>query len=507
VDSAGGDAMSLHEVQAANQVGFPILTALIFLPVLWAIVVTLIEDDRLARRTALVGALTEFVLAVFMAVSFRPGVSDIQFAERVGWIETAGVGYHVGVDGISVLFVPLTAFVTLTVMLFSWTGVRFRPRSYLAALLALEGMTIGIFASLDLVLFFVFWELVLVPSYFLLRLWGIGPERQYAALKYVMYMLSGSAPLLLGIVVLGVNHYHVAGSYSFDFLELLKVPVPRELQAVIFFLLAFGLAVKAPLFPFHTWVPTVLLQGPIGMGMFLMGLKIGVYGFIRIALPLVPDAVREWSWLMSGLGVTAIIYGGLIALVQVNLRRLLAFASVSHAGLAIVGVFSLGAQGLQGALLLMFNVGLVSTGLLFLTGLLYARTGSSELSAFGGIARQAPLLATSFFIIGLAAIGLPGTSGFPGEFLILLAAFGVHWALGGVAVLGVILTAAYFLSYYERAFLGPPAAHGRDIPDLRPRECVVAAVLVLVIFWVGLFPAPFLHITSGSVLALVGRMN
>ncbi len=499
--------MSLHEIQAANQIGFPILTALIFLPVLWAVVVTLIEDDRLARKTALAGALAELGLAVFLAVRFRPGVSDIQFAERVEWMATTGVGYHVGVDGISVLFVPLTAFVTLTVMLFSWTSVRFRPRSYLAALLALEGMTIGIFTSLDLVLFFVFWELILVPSYFLLRLWGIGPERQFAALKYVMYMLSGSVPLLLGIVLLGVNHYHSAGSYSFDFLELLSVPVPRELQTVIFFLLAFGLAVKAPLFPFHTWVSTVLLQGPIGVGMFLMGLKIGVYGFIRVALPLVPDAAREWSWLMNGLGVTAIIYGGLIALVQVNLRRLLGFASVSHVGLAIVGVFSLGAQGLQGALLLLFNLGIVSTGLLFLAGLMYARTGSSELSALGGIARQAPLLATFFFIIGLAAIGLPGTSGFPGEFLILLAAFRVHWALAAVAVVGVILTAAYFLSYYERAFLGPPAAHGRGMPDLHLRESAIAAVLALVIFWVGLFPAPILHITSGSVRALVERMN
>lgn len=499
--------MNLHEIQAADQVGFPILTVLIFFPVLSAVALTLIEDERRMRQTAVAVAIAEFVLAVSMAVIFTPGVSDIQFAERVAWIETARVGYHVGVDGISVLFVPLTAFVTLTIMLFSWTGVTFRPKSYLAALLVLEGMTIGIFASLDLVLFFLFWELILVPSYFLLRVWGIGPERQHAAVKYVMYMLTGSAPLLLGIVMLGVNHYSAAGAYSFDFLELSRVPVPRELQTLIFWLLAFGLAVKAPLFPFHTWVPTVLLQGPIGVGMFLMGLKVGAYGFMRFVLPLVPDAAREWAWLMSGLGATAIVYGGLIALVQVNLRRLLAFAAVSHVGLVILGIFTLGVQGIQGGLLLMFNLGIVSTGLLFLTGLLHARTGSSELSAFGSIARQAPLLATFFFIIGLAAIGLPGTSGFPGEFLVLLGAFGVHWALAGVGVVGVILTAAYFLSYYERAFLGPPAKHGRCIPDLRRHEFAIAAAFALVIFWIGLFPAPLLHITSGSVLALVRRLN
>jgi NADH-quinone oxidoreductase subunit M len=241
--------------------------------------------------------------------------------------------------------------------------------------------------------------------------------------------------------------------------------------------------------------------------MFLMGLKVGVYGFIRFVLPLVPDAVMEWSWLMSGLGVTAILYGGFIALVQVNLRRLLAFAAVSHAGLAIMGVFTLGVQGIQGSLLLMFNLGIVSTGLLLLTGLLHARTGSSELSAFGGIASQAPLLATFFFIIGLAAIGLPGTSGFPGEFLILLGAFGVHWALAGAGVAGVVLSAAYFLSYYEGAFLGPAPRHGRYIPDLRRHEIAIAAGLTLLIFWIGLFPGPFLHITSGSVLALVQRLN
>lgn len=499
--------MSLQEIQAVDQAGFPVLSLLIFFPILSAIALTLVEDAPLARKIAVVVAVAELALAVAMAAIFVPGVSDIQFAERAGWIETAGVGYHVGVDGISVLFVPLTAFVTLTIMLFSWTSIRFRPQSYLAALLALEGITIGIFAALDLVLFFLFWEMILVPSYFLLRVWGIGPERQHAAVKYIMYMLAGSAPLLLGIVLLGVNHYNAAGAYSFDFVDLLQVSAPAELQALIFFLLALGLAVKTPLFPFHTWVPTVLMQGPIGVGMFLMGLKVGAYGFIRIVLPLVPDAVSEWAWLMTGLGATAIVYGGLIALVQVNLRRLLAFAAVSHAGLAILGIFTLGVQGLQGGLLLLINLGLVSTGLLFITGLLYARTGSSELSAYGGIARQAPLLAAFFFIIGLAATGLPGTSGFPGEFLILFGAFGVHWVLAAVGVVGVVLSAAYFLSYYERAFLGPPATYRPGIPDLRPREVAVAAAIALVIFWIGLFPEPLLHITSGSVRALAGQIQ
>ncbi len=498
--------MSLPEISAAEQIGFPILSVLIFFPIVSAVIATLVARDRLARQLLLSVAVVELVLAMILAVSFTPGTAAIQFAERTPWIATAGVGYHVGVDGISVLFVPLTAFVAVMVLLFSWNDVRLRPKSYFAALLALTGITIGIFAALDLVLFFVFWELVLVPSYLLLRLWGIGPQRAFAAVKYVMFMLVGSAPMLAGIVLLAVNHQTQTGRYSFDFLDLLTAPVPARLQILVFFFLAFGLAIKAPLFPFHTWLPTALMEGPVGIGMFLVGVKIGVYGFVRLPLPLVPDAAREWSWLMAVLGVVAILYGGLIALVQPNLRRLLAFASVSHVGLALLGVFSISTQGLQGALLLLLNLGIVSTGLLFLAGALHLRTGSSELSAFGGVARSAPLLGAFFFMIGLAAIGLPGTSGFPGEFLVLLGAFGAWRVLAAVAVLGVIIAAAYFLTYYQRAFLGSSAGQ-QPVPDLRVRETALAAALTILIFWIGLFPAPLLNVTSGSVQALVERVR
>jgi NADH-quinone oxidoreductase subunit M len=498
----------LEEVFAVQQIGFPILSALIFLPLLWAILLSFIRDGDLARKTALAGALLELVLALIMVFSFIPGTSDLQFVERAEWMPNLGVGYHVGVDGISVLFIPLTAFLTVMVMLLSWSTVRFLTKPYLIAVLGFEAATIGVFASLDLLLFFVFWELMLVPSYFLLKLWGSGPQRQYAGMKYVMYMLVGSAPMLVGIVLLGLNYYDVTGEYSFDFPTLLTAPASQELQTLIFFLLAFGFAVKGPLFPFHTWLPTVFSEGPVGMSIFLVGLKMGIYGFIRFAIPLAPEAAREWFWLMAVLGVIAVIYGALIALVQPNLRRLLAFASVSHVGLATLGMFSLSVQGLQGGLLMLINMGIASAGLFFLAGFLYARTGSWELSAFGGMARHVPLLATFFLIIGLAGIGMPGTSGFPGEFLILLGAFRAHWALAAVAVLGVVLSAAYFLTYYERAFFGPVTRDAvRRSQDLRPRETVIAATLVVAIFWIGLFPAPLLNITSGSVQALVERVE
>jgi len=500
--------MILNEVTATQQIGFPILSILILLPIVWAILLNLIENDDLARKTALIGALLELLLALIMVLNFTPGVSDIQFAERVEWMAAIGVGYHLGVDGISVLFIPLTAFLTLMVMLSSWSTVRFRPKPYLTALFVLQSTTIGIFASLDLFLFFVFWELILVPSYVMLRLWGIGTQREYAALKYVMYMLAGSAPLLMGIVLLGINHFDATGTLSFDFPTLLTVPVAQELQTLIFFLLAFGFAVKGPLFPFHTWLPTALMEGPVGMSVLLVGLKLGVYGFLRFAIPLVPEAAAEWAWVMLVLGLIAILYGSLIALVQLNLRRLLAFGSVGHVGLAILGLFALNVQGLQGALMLMLNLGIATTGLLFLAGFLHSRTGSSELSAFGGLARHVPHLTTFFFILGLAFIGVPGTSGFPGEFLILLGAFDTHWAVAAIAVLGVILNAAFFLSYYERAFLGPVTRDAiSNLQDLRPREAVVAVVLSVMVLWIGLFPNPLLTMSQGSVQAIVERVE
>ena len=505
--------MRLHESFAADQVGFPILSLLIFLPLVGAAVLPFLPDRRRARAGALAVAVAELALAVVLVLAFEPGVSDVQLAERVAWIETVGAQYHVGVDGISVLFVPLTAFITLLVVLFSWNSPRFLSKTYFAAVLGLEAAMVGVFASLDLVLFFVFWEMMLVPSYFLIKLWGGGSQRQHAGFTYVLYMLAGSAPMLIGIVLLGANYGDVRADpngplFSSDFLTLLATPMSEGLQTLVFFLFAFAFAVKGPLPPFHTWLPSALVEGPVAMGMFLVGLKLGVYGFLRFAIPLMPDAAEQWSWLLAVLGVLAVLYAALIALVQRDLNRLLAFAGVSHVGLAVVGAFTLNVQGMQGALFVVFNAGLASTGLLMLAGFLHARTGSSELSRYGGLARRLPLLACFFFIVGLATIGLPATSGFVGEFLVLLGAFRVHWALAAAAVLTVVLSAAFFLSYYERAFLGPVTRSAAStLHDLGPREAGMAAAVSVVILWVGLFPGAFLDITRGSVEALAERTD
>jgi len=507
--------MILHEVTAVEQIGFPILTVLTFLPLVGAVAIWLFQkDEDLMRKSAMAVAGLELFIAVLLLWYFMPNSSQIQFAERAAWIPAIGVGYHLGIDGISVLFIPLTAFLIVLIMVYSWDTERTLLKPYLMALLGLEATMVGVFASLDLILFFVFWELMLLPSYFLIKLWGQGPQRQYAALKYVLYTLSGSVLMLVGIVLLNLNFHAMAVTYrteplySFDLLDLLNVPVSPEKQTLIFFLLFFGFAFKAPIFPFHTWLPTALVEGPIVMSVLLAGVKVGTYGFMRFALPLLPEASVRWLLLMAALGLAAIIYGALIALVQSDFRRLLAYSSISHLGFVMLGLFALNFQGLQGSLLQMINLGFSTAGLFFMAGFLASRTGSSDLSAYGGLARQVPLLATFILILGLASIGLPGTNGFVGEFLILLGAFRAHWILAAVGVLGVILGAAYFLWYYERAFFGPVGPEPKKpVHDLRPREWGIAVALTVMVLWIGLYPAPFLNMINGSVQALVDRVQ
>ncbi|NGZ99340.1 MAG: hypothetical protein CV089_25065 [Nitrospira sp. WS110] len=440
----------------------------------------------------------------------------MQFTERVPWIPALGISYHVAVDGISVLFVGLTAFLTVLVVAYSWDTIRHQVKLYMMCLLALETTTMGVFVSLDLILFFVFWELMLIPSYFMIKLWGGGAERHYAALKFVIYTLLGSVFMLVGIALLNINFHewallhHADQVYSFDFLDLLDVPIPLSQQMVIFWLMFLGFAFKAPVFPFHTWLPDALLEGPIGIAVVLAGLKLGTFGFMRFSIPLLPDASKSETvvTILVVLGLCAILYGAWMALVQADLRRLLAYSSVSHLGFVVVGLFALNYQGLQGSLLTMINLGFSTAGLFFIAGFLYSRQQTTELSAFGGMAKQVPLLATFFLIIGLASIGLPGTNGFVGEFLILLGAFEAKWWFGAVAVLGVIFGAAYFLWYYERSMLGPVGTAVRTtMSDLHVREMIIAVSLSVMILWIGLYPSPFLRIMNGSVQALVDRLH
>ena len=503
--------MALNEISASAQIGFPILSTMIFFPIIAALALRLIGDEALARRAALAVAGVQMLLAVLLLVGFVPGIADFQYSERHLWLETIGSSYHVGVDGISVLFIPLTALVTIMVMVLGGNGTRFMSKAYLSNILVLQGMTMGIFASLDLLLFYVFFELALVPIYLLIKLWGVGLQRQYASLKYIIYMLIGSVPLLTGIILLAISYQDGSPpgtSFSFDLVTLLSKPAPGHMQELVFFLMLVGFAVKGPMLPFHTWMPSALMHGPVGAGIFLVGLKLGTYGMLRFVIPLLPDASLDWYGLVIGAGLASMVYAALIALVQQNLRRLLAFASISHVGLVMVGLFSMNVNGIQGGLMMMVNMGLASTGLLFLAGAIYTRLGSSELTSMGGLARQVPKLAFFFFLFGVASIGLPGTSGFHGEFLTLMGAFLRHWEVAAIGVLGVILSAGYFLWYYERAFFGPVTNRAvGSMRDLSGTETALVSVVAVIILAIGIYPLPVMNVSGASVAAVVQRIE
>jgi len=502
--------------EATGGLGFPILSTLLFLPMAFVVALRFVRSDAVAYRLALAGALLELVLACLVAVEFVGGTEQVQFAEQLGPLPLLGISYQLGVDGISVLFLPITALLTALVIVYAEYAVGADSRRYLMATLALEAALMGAFVSLDLVLFWLFFVLELVPSYFLITRFGTGPLRHRAAREYVGFMLTGSALMLVGIVLLGLNYDSERGTgLSFDYLDLTGVTVPGDLQTVIFFLLFFGFAVKAPIFPFHTWLPKVLEHGPIvGMSVFLVGIKLGTYGFLRFVIPLVPEAAREWFWLMATLGGVGIVYGALIALVQTNLRRLLAFASLSHMGAVMVGLFAFNFHGLQGGLLQMINLGIAGAGLFFVAGFLHTRFGPPELASMGGLVYSLPVLATVFLVIALGTVGLPGTGGFNGEHLILIGAYEVGWSLALVAGAGTLLTAAYLLWYFQRAFMGPsesavqgaPGSPDKRSPDLLPRELLIALALGGLIFWIGLDSGPFLRHMDGSLRWIESRV-
>ncbi len=495
--------MTVDEVLAVDQVGFPILSVLIGLPLVTCILLLFVRDGRPAATVAVTGAAIETVLAGFLALRFNGGVADVQFVERSAPV--LGVSWHLGVDGVSLLFIPLTAVLGLLVVGYAVSTSTSNIGRYAMAILALEAAMIGAFAALDLVVFWFFFVIELVPSWFLITRWGTGPLRRRAALEYVSFMGVGSALMLAGILLLGRNFAAATGEgYSFELARLLEVGVPADQQTLVFFLLFLGFAVKAPIFPFHTWLPKVLEHGPVvGLGVFLVGVKLGTYGLIRFVIPLLPEAAGDWFWLMALLGTTGAVYGTLLALGQTNLRRLLAFASLAHMGVVMLGIFSLNLNGFEGGLLQMVNLGIVGAGLFFVAGFLTTRVGPPDLSALGGLIHHAPLMTGTFLIIALAGIGLPGTNGFNGEHLVMLGAYERSWLMALAAGLGVFLTAAYSLSYFVRGFMGEAKPLVVDrVYDLTTSERGIVVVLAALIFWLGLGTGPFIQTIRPSLTVL-----
>lgn len=498
--------------QTLQSGGFPLISLMILTLPLAAALIWTVDASR-ARWIALCAALIDLALALGMVGSFDHNNAGFQFIERSDWIPDLNIEYLVGIDGISVLLFPLTILLFVGVIVASWNNIRTLPRLYYTLLLLLESATLGIFSALDTLLFFLFWELTLIPIYFLISLWGIGPNRRYAAVKYTLFMLTGGVPILFGFILTAFHHAGLAGievpaGLVFDYTALLANPLPTELQTTVFLLLLLGFAVKVPVFPLHSWLPTVAMEGPVAIAAIMTGVKLGAYGLLRFALPLAPEAAHSFHWLLAGLGVTGIVYGAMMALAQTNLRRMLAFASMSHVGLIVLGIASFNIEGIQGALFQLMNFTVVAGGLFLLTGFLHQRTGSSDYINLGGTARTMPLLAAFFLLFGLAGMGLPGTNGFPAEFLLLVGTLKTHTGAGLAALVVIVLETAYFMGYYRRAFYGPIHSQVvRDAVDLRGRELLLASVYALLILAAGLYPQGVLDITRNASELWLAHVN
>lgn len=400
---------------------FPILSLILLLLPFGSLFIWFAASEQSARRITLTTLGTALIASLVLLYHFDPSQTGFQFVEKYSWISILNINYLLGVDGISILFLPLTLLLFIGVVSHSWRTIRTMPRLYYTLLLILASSIIGIFMALDTILFFLFWELTLIPIYFLIALWGVGPNRRYAAVKYTLIMLVGGIPLLFGFLALAFHHGDLNGGLIFDYTRLVAEVIPAELQTGVFLLLLLGFAFKTPMFPLHTWLPTVVMEGPIGIAIIMTGIKLGAYGLIRFAIPLAPDAAQEFHWLLAGLGVVGLLYGALAATNQSNLRKMLAYASMSHVGLVVLGIASFNIQGIQGAVFQLLNFTVISTGAFLIIGSLHHRVGSTDQVSLGGVAKTMPLLASLMFLYGIASMGVPPTSGFTAEFLILVA--------------------------------------------------------------------------------------
>ena len=488
---------------------FPWLSTLLLTPLLGAILISLAPRTLHPRLIALGATGLTLILGIALVFDFDAArAGEFQFIEKYAWISGLDVYYQLGVDGVSLLFLPFTALLFGGVILASWNSTRTMPRAYYALLLLLQTATLGVFCALDTMLFFLFWELTLVPVYFLISLWGVGPLRRYAAIQYTMLMLAGGVPLLFGLLWAAFSYAGMhGGALGFDYLALLSAPLPGEAQTLLFFLLLLGFGVKTPLFPLHTWLPTLAMEGPAAVAALMTGLKLGAYGLLRFLVPLAPEASQHYHWLLAGLGVIGVLYGAMAALSQTNLRRMLAYASISHVGLVVLAIASFNLHGFQGAVLQLLNFTVVAGGLFLLAGFLHQRIGSTDFIALGGVAQRMPLFTAFFFLFALTSIGFPGTNGFPAEFMLLLSVLQTYTGTGLAALFGVVLAAAYTLMFYRRALLGPVRnAVVADSLDLRRRELSIVLVLALCILVVGLYPALILDLLKPAGAVWVGRL-
>ncbi|MBM4439266.1 MAG: NADH-quinone oxidoreductase subunit M [Candidatus Rokubacteria bacterium] len=489
-----------------------ILTVVTFLPLAGALLLLLVPRrlEGVLRGGALVVAGATFLISLPLYFRFDGGSADYQFTEYARWIPSLGAAYHVGIDGISLLLVLLTTLITPVALASAWRSVDDRVKEFVATILILETGMVGVFVSLDLFLFYVFWEAMLIPMYFVIGVWG-GGRRIYAAVKFVLYTMVGSVLMLVAILVLYYQHGAATGIYTFDLPTVVRWVIPPGTgQTLMFLAFALAFAIKVPMFPFHTWLPDAHVEAPTAGSVILAGvlLKMGTYGFLRFCLPLFPDASLAFGPLVFALSVIGIVYGAWVSTVQPDIKKLVAYSSVSHLGFVMLGIFTLTPQGMVGGIIQMVSHGLSTGALFLLVGMIYERRHTRLIADFGGLWGVIPAFSAVFLIAVLSSVGLPGLNGFVGEFLILVGAFQVNRALAAVATTGIIFAAVYLLWMYQRVIFGEVThEENRHLTDLTPREWALLAPVLLFIVWIGVYPVAFTGKMEATVDALIAQVQ
>ena len=478
-----------------------LLSLAIWMPIAFGAVLLALGRDEHAptvRWVALIGALASFLVTLPLYDGFKLGTAAMQFVEKAPWIDRFNVSYHVGLDGISLWFVLLTAFINLVVVIAGWEVIQQRVNQYMGAFLILSGLMIGVFSALDGLLFYVFFEATLIPMYLIIGIWG-GPNKIYAAFKFFLYTLLGS--LLIALIFL----YTKSGG-SFDLATWHKLPLGGTTQTLLFFAFLAAFAVKVPMWPVHTWLPDVHVEAPTGGSAVLAAimLKLGAYGFLRFSMPIAPDASREWAWLMIALSLIAVVYVGLVAMVQRDMKKLVAYSSVAHMGFVTLGFFVFSDLGVAGGLVQMIAHGFVSGAMFLVIGVLYDRVHSREISSYGGVVNTMPKFTAFALLFAMANCGLPGTAGFVGEWMVILAAVKANFWLGFASATALIFGAAYTLWMFKRVYLGPVANDDvRTLVDINHREFLVLAMLAVAVLAMGVYPKPFTDVMDSSVAELL----
>ena len=480
-----------------------LLSLAIWTPIMFGVVLLALGRDEHAKAVrwiALVGAIVSLLVTLPLYDGFKLGTSAMQFVEKGPWIERFNVNYHLGVDGISLWFVLLTAFINVVVVIAGWEVITERVNQYMGAFLILSGLMIGVFCALDGILFYVFFEATLIPMYLIIGIWG-GPNKIYAAFKFFLYTLLGSLLMLIALIFL----YTKSGG-SFDLATWHKLPLGSTAQTFLFFAFFAAFAVKVPMWPVHTWLPDVHVEAPTGGSAVLAAimLKLGAYGFLRFSMPIAPDASREWAWLMIALSLIAVIYVGLVALVQQDMKKLVAYSSVAHMGFVTLGFFIFNDLGVSGGLVQMIAHGFVSGAMFLCIGVLYDRVHSREISSYGGVVNTMPKFAAFALFFSMANCGLPGTAGFVGEWMVILGAVKANFWLGFAAASALIFGAAYTLWMYKRVYLGEPANDNvKLLVDINSREFLMLALLAIAVLYMGVYPKPFTDVMNTSVADLL----